>query len=83
MQVTEEVKKKRTPDTVEKLVDDRTHCCCFDSCYLACDDILMKISDMGFCETISARGLRGSSLAEGIEMSCDGLVNMRQCVSKN
>ena len=33
---------------IEKLLDDRTHCCCFDSCYLACDDILMKINDMGF-----------------------------------
>ena len=33
---------------IEKLVDDRTHCCCFDSCYLVCDDILMNIIDMGF-----------------------------------
>ena len=33
---------------IEKLVDDRTHCCCFDECYLACDAILMKIIDMGF-----------------------------------
>ena len=33
---------------IEKLVHDRTHCYCFDSCYLACDAILMKISDMGF-----------------------------------
>ena len=33
---------------IEYLVDDRTHCCCFDSCYLACDAILMNIIDMGF-----------------------------------
>ena len=33
---------------IEKLVDDRKHGCCFDSCYLACDAILMKIIDMGF-----------------------------------
>ena len=33
---------------IEKLVDDRTHCCCFDSYYLACDAILMTITDMGF-----------------------------------
>ena len=33
---------------IEKLVDDRTHCCCFDSCYMACDAILMKITDMSF-----------------------------------
>ena len=32
---------------IEKLVDDRTHCCCFDSCYWACDAILMNIIDMG------------------------------------
>ena len=33
---------------IEKLVDDRTHCCCFDSCYMACDAILMKLIDMSF-----------------------------------
>ena len=33
---------------IEYLVDDRTHCCCFDECYLACDAILMKIIDMGY-----------------------------------
>ena len=33
---------------IEKLVDDREHGCCFDSCYLACDAILMKIIEMGF-----------------------------------
>ena len=33
---------------IEKLVDDRKHGCCFDSCYLACDAILMNIIDMGF-----------------------------------
>ena len=33
---------------IEKLVDDRKHGCCFDSCYLACDAILMKIIEMGF-----------------------------------
>ena len=36
----------------------------------------MKIIDMGFCESISARGLGGSTMAEGIRMSCGGLVNM-------
>ena len=61
---------------IEKLADDRTNCCCFDSCYLACDAVLMKIIDMGFCGSISARGLGGSTLAEGIRMSYDGLVNM-------
>ena len=33
---------------IEKLVADRKHGCCFDSCYLACDSILMKIIDVGF-----------------------------------
>ena len=61
---------------IDKLVDGRTYCCCFDSCYLACDAVLMKIIDMGFCGSISARGLGGSTLAEGIRMSRDGLVNM-------
>ena len=36
----------------------------------------MKLIDMGFCESISARGLGGSTLAKGIRMSYDGLVNM-------
>ena len=36
----------------------------------------MNIIDMGFCESISARGLGGSTLAEGIRMSFDDLVNM-------
>ena len=61
---------------IEKLADDRTNCCCFDSCYLACDAILMKLIDMGFCRSISTRRLGGSTLAEGIRMSCGGLVNM-------
>ena len=58
---------------IEKLVDDRRHGCCFDSCYLACDAILMKIIDKGFRRSISARGLGGSTMAEGIRMSWDGL----------
>ena len=33
---------------IDKLVDDRKNGCCFDSCYLACDAILMKIIEMGF-----------------------------------
>ena len=44
---------------IEQLLDDREHCCCSDSCYLACDAILRKIIDMGFCRSISARGLGG------------------------
>ena len=36
----------------------------------------MKVIDMGFCGSISARILGGSTLAEGIRMSYDGLVNM-------
>ena len=36
----------------------------------------MKIIDMGFCESISARGLGGSTLAGGNRMSWAGLVNM-------
>ena len=35
-----------------------------------------EIFDMSFCGSISARGLGGSTLAEGIRMSYDGLVNM-------
>ena len=45
-------------------------------CYVACDAILMKIIDIGFCGLISARGLGGSAMAEGIRMSCGGLVNV-------
>ena len=56
-----------------ELIDGREHCCCFDSSYLACDAILMKIIDKGFRRSISARGLGGSTMAEGIRMSWDGL----------
>ena len=45
-------------------------------CYVACDAILMKIIDIGFCGLISARGLGVSAMTEGIRMSCGGLVNM-------
>ena len=61
---------------IEYLLDDRTHRCCFDSCYLACDAILMKIIDMGFCGSIPARGLERSTMAGGIRMSWDGWVNI-------
>jgi len=30
------------------VVDDSIDCCYFDSCYLACDAILIKIIDMVF-----------------------------------
>ena len=33
---------------IKKIVDNRSHCCCFDSCSSACDAILMNIIDMGF-----------------------------------
>ena len=36
----------------------------------------MKIIDMGFCASISEGGLGGSTLAKGIRMSYNGLVNM-------
>ena len=36
----------------------------------------MKILDTGFCGSISARELGASTLAEGIRMSWDDLVNM-------
>ena len=61
---------------IKRVVNGSIYCCCFDSCYLACDAVLMKIMDMVFRGSISPRRLGGSTLAEGIGMSWDDLVNM-------